>query len=92
MALLLFLILWSIRKRLNYAGTLFGIYLVMNGFERFMIEKIRVNTIMEFAGLHFTQAELISSVLMLLGLILIVFSLRKKMPVKNLDSSGTSLA
>ena len=61
MALVLFLILWSLRKRLQYAGTLFGIYLVMNGFERFMIEKIRVNTIMEFAGIRFTQAELIST-------------------------------
>lgn len=91
MALALFGILWSIRKRLKYAGTLFGIYLVMNGFERFMIEKIRVNTIMEFAGVHFTQAELISSILMLLGVILIVFSLKKKMPVKKLEASGTGI-
>lgn len=83
MALLLFATLWMIRKRLKYAGTMFGIYLVMNGLERFIIEKIRVNTIMEFAGLHFTQAELISSCLMLLGIILIVFSLRKKLPTSR---------
>jgi prolipoprotein diacylglyceryl transferase len=87
MAVILFIILWSIRKRLNYAGLLFGIYLVMNGFERFMIEKIRVNTIMEFAGIHFTQAELISSCLMLLGIILIVFAYWKKVPVKKLPAS-----
>lgn len=80
MALILFFILWKLRKKFNYAGTLFGIYLVMNGLERFFIEKIRVNTIMEFAGIKFTQAELISSCLVLGGIGLIVFAQRKKIP------------
>lgn len=79
---LLFFVLWALRKRLKYAGLMFGIYLVLNGLERFIIEKIRVNTIMEFWGMKVTQAEIISFCLMILGVVLIIFSLRKKIPVK----------
>ncbi len=82
MALILFFILWSIRKKIKFGGMLFGIYLVLNGMERFFIEKIRVNNIEEFAGIKFTQAELISTILMLLGVILIIFAYKKKVPVK----------
>lgn len=91
MALALFAALWTLRKRLRYAGTLFGIYLVMNGLERFLIEKIRVNTLMEFMGMQVTQAEIISSALMLAGIILIVFSLLHKKPLKTDQNSGTGL-
>lgn len=85
MALILFFVLWMMRKRLKYAGTLFGVYLVMNGIERFLIEKIRVNSILEFAGIRFTQAEMISSALVILGVILILFSLKKKLPAKAIQ-------
>src|ERR1700761_6704610 len=44
----LFFLLWSLRKRLRIPGTLFAIYLVINGIERFFIEKIRVNTKYDF--------------------------------------------
>lgn len=81
---LLFFILWMLRKRLKYAGILFGIYLILNGLERFLIEKIRVNTIMD--SFNMTQAEIISFSLMLLGVLLIVFSLNKKIPVKGNDN------
>jgi prolipoprotein diacylglyceryl transferase len=81
---LLFLILWMLRKRLKYAGVLFGIYLILNGLERFLIEKIRVNTIMD--SFNMTQAEIISFSLMLLGISLIVYSINKKIPVKGNDN------
>jgi phosphatidylglycerol---prolipoprotein diacylglyceryl transferase len=81
---ILFFILWMLRKRLKYAGVLFGIYLILNGLERFLIEKIRVNTIMD--SFNMTQAEIISFSLMLLGVLLIVFSLNKKIPVKGNDN------
>jgi len=81
---LLFFILWMLRKRLKYAGVLFGIYLILNGLERFLIEKIRVNTIMD--SFNMTQAEIISFSLMLLGVSLILFSLNKKIPVKGNDN------
>jgi prolipoprotein diacylglyceryltransferase len=77
MAFILFLLLWSLRKRLKIPGTLFALYLIVNGVERFFIEKIRVNTKMHAFGLNFTQAELISSLLIVTGIIL-WFYLRKR--------------
>lgn len=72
--LFLFLVLWMIRKRVKIPGQLFGIYLVFNGIERFFIEKIRVNTKYDFLPFHPTQAELISSLLVLAGIIWIAKS------------------
>ncbi|HWN87592.1 MAG TPA: prolipoprotein diacylglyceryl transferase [Chitinophagaceae bacterium] len=74
---ILFLVLWSFRKRLKIPGTLFALYLILNGIERFFIEKIRVNTKMHVLGFQFTQAELISSLLLISGLVL-WFYLRKR--------------
>lgn len=84
MAFILFLILWNIRKRINIPGMMFGIYLVMNGLERFFIELIRVNTkYPPIFGISFTQAELISSILFVAGLILIGYSLKNKDKLAN---------
>ena len=41
-------------------GKIFAAYLMFNGFERFWVEKIRVNTTFDFLGMTMTQAELIS--------------------------------
>ena len=72
-------VLWGIRKRITIPGVLFSIYLIMNGVERFFIEKIRVNSIYHIGGAEITQAEIISSVLVLMGIVgLIVFIRRKK--------------
>ncbi len=68
MALLIFVFLWCIRKRIKTAGVLFAIYLIANGSERFLIEKIRVNNVFDFLGLQVTQAEIISSILILTGI------------------------
>jgi phosphatidylglycerol:prolipoprotein diacylglycerol transferase len=72
----LFFLLWRLRKRLRVPGTLFAVYLVINGIERFFIEKIRVNTKYDIFGLHPTQAELISAGLVITGAIL-YFRLKK---------------
>lgn len=69
--LLLFAFLWSIRDRIKAPGVLFGIYLILNGIERFLIELIRVNTRYHIAGISFTQAELISLCLVIFGIALI---------------------
>ena len=69
MCLFLFLILWNIRKKIKTPGVLFSIYLIFNGIERFFIEKIRVNTLYDVNGFKFTQAELISTILFILGVI-----------------------
>ena len=75
--LILFFILWSLRKKLKIPGTLFAIYLMMNGIERFFIEKIRVNNRMNFLGFHPTQAEVISTLLFLAGVVLFIVLRRK---------------
>ncbi len=69
---LLFLILWAFRKRIMVAGTISGIYFILNGLERFLIEKIRVNNQYHFLGLHPSQAEIISFFLILTGVFIIV--------------------
>lgn len=76
MGLIIFGILWTLRKKLTKPGMLFGVYLVFNGLERFLIEKIRVNTTMPFLGMHPSQAELISFCLMILGAA--IFMYRRK--------------
>jgi phosphatidylglycerol---prolipoprotein diacylglyceryl transferase len=78
---LLFGVLWFFRKRLKVPGTLFALYLILNGMERFFVEKIRVNSKMNFLGMgiHITQAELISSCLFISGVVL-WFYLRRKTP------------
>jgi prolipoprotein diacylglyceryltransferase len=76
--LLLFGILWILRKKINIPGQLFGIYLVFNGFERFLVEKIRVNSTYSIWGFHPTQAELISSGLMIAGILIFVLLGRKQ--------------
>ncbi|HPG12313.1 MAG TPA: prolipoprotein diacylglyceryl transferase [Chitinophagaceae bacterium] len=67
---ILFLLIWALRKRFKIPGTLFAFYLMLNGIERFFIEKIRVNTRMDIFGFQPTQAEVISSLLFLGGLAL----------------------
>ncbi len=62
-------LLWSLRKRIVIPGMLFFLYLVCNGFERFWIEKIRVNERYDILGMQSTQAEFISVILMLIGVI-----------------------
>ena len=74
---LIFTILWSIRKKIVVPGVMFGIYLILNGIERFTVELIRVNNTYSIFGLHPTQAEMISASLVLAGLILILISYKR---------------
>jgi phosphatidylglycerol:prolipoprotein diacylglycerol transferase len=71
------------RHRIKSPGTMFGIYLMLNGIERFCIELIRVNTKYHVAGIPFTQAELISTLLFLSGLLLVGYSQRNKEKLAN---------
>jgi len=83
MCLILFAILWGIRKKLKVPGVLFGIYLIFNGIERFFIELIRVNTKYDIFGLHPTQAEIISLLLVLTGIAFIIYRKKKGEPVMD---------
>ncbi len=70
--------LWSMRKRWKVPGVLFSVYLMFNGFERFFIEKIRVNAPMDFLGLVMTQAELIATLTFIAGATLLTFQWRRR--------------
>lgn len=71
--LILFGLIWFLRKKINLAGRLFAIYLILNGIERFIIEKIRVNTKYDIL-FHPTQAEIISSLLIISGIVLYYYA------------------
>ena len=73
----LFFVLWGLRKRLRIPGMLFAVYLIVNGIERFFVEKIRVNTKYDIFGFHPTQAELISAGLVISG-VWIYIALKRK--------------
>jgi prolipoprotein diacylglyceryltransferase len=58
---------------------MFSIYLILNGIERFLVETIRVNTTYSIFGLHPTQAELISTLFVITGIVgTIVFTKKYK--------------
>ena len=80
MASLIFVLLWSLRKKINLPGIMFFIYLILNGIERFFIEKIRVNTKYDILG-GITQAEIISTFLVLIGIFSIVYLILNKRKV-----------
>jgi phosphatidylglycerol---prolipoprotein diacylglyceryl transferase len=73
---LLFFVIWFLRKRVKLSGRLAAIYLMFNGLERFFIEKIRVNTTYNLFGFHPTQAEIISVLLFISGVILYIYAPR----------------
>jgi prolipoprotein diacylglyceryltransferase len=73
----LFFVLWQLRKFITVPGILFCVYLILNGVERFFIEKIRVNTQYHIFGHGITQAEIISVCLVLLGVAGLIIFRRK---------------
>lgn len=75
MCLVLFAVLWSFRKRIRIPGLMFSIYLIFAGVERFLIESIRVNSKYHALGMSFTQAELISTIMVAAGIAGIFWSM-----------------
>ena len=77
-AFFIFAILWRIRKHHHQAGFLFSVYLLLSGFERLLIEKIRINSEYHLWGMSFTQAEFISTALIIAGTIGITKTINAK--------------
>jgi phosphatidylglycerol:prolipoprotein diacylglycerol transferase len=76
MALVLAWLLWTLRSHRHRAGFLFAVYLIFAGFERLLIEKIRVNARYSVLDFAVTQAEAISFALVLAGCIAAFVTLR----------------
>ena len=65
---------------------LFFIYCILNGTERYFIEKIRVNEKITSMGMSFTQAELIAVLVFVTGLVGCVI-LWKKDKAKQMNNA-----
>ncbi len=70
----LFLILWAVRKKIITPLIMFGIYLILNGVERFLIELVRVNKSYNVSNFSFSQAQEIALMLIIGGIGLIIFA------------------
>jgi prolipoprotein diacylglyceryl transferase len=77
LSFLFFVAIWVFQNRIKVAGSLFFIALILNGFARFFIEKIRVNNVYYLGKSEITQAEIISSLLVIGGLVGLVILYRK---------------
>ena len=73
-SLVIFAILWAVRKHIRIAGMMFSLYLIFNGIERFFIEKIRTNPDLEILGIKATQAEFVAILLVIAGIVGMVWS------------------
>jgi phosphatidylglycerol:prolipoprotein diacylglycerol transferase len=67
--LIVFAVLWSLRKRGRPVGWLFGLYLILAGAERFLVEIVRAKDD-RFLG-PFTLAQLASVMLIAIGILLV---------------------
>jgi phosphatidylglycerol---prolipoprotein diacylglyceryl transferase len=71
---ILFLFLWVIRKKIKAPFLMFGIYLILNGIERFLVELVRVNKAYNVSGITLSQAQEIAVMLMIAGLATIIYA------------------
>jgi len=69
----LFFLMWSLRHRLKGTLQMFGLYLILAGVERFLVELVRVNYKYDFGFIHPSQAEIISVFMVLTGSWLLFF-------------------
>ena len=72
--LVVFWVLWRMRGRLTAPWSLFGLYLVLGGIERLLVEFVRATPV-AFAGL--TNAQLISVALIIIGVPLVWRGIRQ---------------
>lgn len=76
-ALVIFWVLWRMRGRLTAPWSLFGLYLVLIGIERFLVEFVRATPVV-MAGL--TTAQIISVVLVVIGGVILARTWNRRDP------------
>jgi phosphatidylglycerol:prolipoprotein diacylglycerol transferase len=92
-AFALFSVLWGLGRGVHRRGFLFCVYLLLAGFERLLIEKIRINVEHEVLGIAMTQAEAISLLVIAGGLVGLLVTLReRRFWMKALISAGVLAA
>ncbi|RLD53289.1 MAG: hypothetical protein DRI94_00410, partial [Bacteroidetes bacterium] len=85
-----FVVLFSLRKKIKIPGLLFTLYFIIAGFERFFVEHIRVNNLYDVFGFKFTQAEFLSTLMVVAGLISLFILFKRK--AKIIEKFGNSAA
>ena len=73
------------RRKFMKVGYLTSFYLVWYGFERFLVEGLRTDSLM-FLSLR--VAQLVSLLMVLIGVCLFIYSLHKKIKYEDGDSNG----
>ncbi|MBI4526012.1 MAG: prolipoprotein diacylglyceryl transferase [Deltaproteobacteria bacterium] len=76
-SLMVFGILWSVRKKGFPPGTIFWLYLILAGAARFLVEFWRINPT---AGWGFTEAQWFSLMQALIGAFILAYKRRKSVP------------
>lgn len=74
--LLAFAILFFNKHKFKIPGTLFFIYMIVNGIERFLIEIIRVNDRYSLLGMNYSQAQYISILFVIIGVTGLIYLLK----------------
>ena len=78
-SVIIFAVLWPLRKKGYAAGTIFWLYLILGGLARFTVEFWRVNSVL---ALGMTEAQWFSLILFLAGCLLLYYRApeQKRMP------------
>lgn len=79
----IFILLWSLRKKIKIHGALFSLMIFLMGAQRFFMEKIRVNNKFNLVGIQITQAEIISAILIILSIICFWFFFRRNKKIRK---------
>jgi phosphatidylglycerol---prolipoprotein diacylglyceryl transferase len=82
----LFAFMWMIRKRIKTPGTMFGLFLILNGAERFLIELLRITRKYDLLFIHLSQAQMIA-LLFIIGGLFVLFTVAGRSPEKILQSN-----
>jgi prolipoprotein diacylglyceryl transferase len=84
--LMIFIILWILRKQFRIAGLLFFSYVLLNGVERFFIEQIRVNEKYDLLHLGWSLSQWVASLLIIIGIAGLIFQYKRdeKLPVTKI--------
>ncbi|MCX2574128.1 prolipoprotein diacylglyceryl transferase [Pedobacter sandarakinus] len=81
---LLFLVLFLYRKKMK-PGIMFSLYLILGGLERFLIEFIRINPKMHVFGIALSEAQIVSAIMIMLGLVIFITVLFGRAKNKNIQ-------
>jgi prolipoprotein diacylglyceryltransferase len=79
----LFFLMWGLRHKLRGTLQMFGLYLMLAGAERFLVELVRVNYKYDWGFIQPSQAEIISVLMLIVGSYLLFFHKDKDKPLET---------